>query len=438
MKKDNIIKIVISIVVMLLLGYLAIFGLKFGDKTIIKSAKEVKTGLDISGGITITYQAEVEDGQEITAQDLEKSKVVIQTRLEAMNIYDYIIRTDTNTNQINVEIPTNTSDESVDPLAAVQGLDRTAVVQFRDGEGNILLEGEDIVSAKYSEDPTSSTGLPEPHVVLNFSSEGSAKFAQATEKMVGQAMPIYLDEEVICAPIVNSKIQDASAIITVGGSTNAEKKALAEEYAMLIDSGSLPFNLNVINKEYIGPYVGQSALALSVRAGIVAFVLICVIMIAIYRLPGVVASCALIDYVAILLLILANTGVSLTLSGIAGLILSVGMAVDANVIIFERLKEELGQKVSYKKAFEKAFKNATSTIVDGNVTTIIVALVLYILGSGMVKGFGLVLALGVVLSLLSALVVSRFMLKQVMPVANKSTFLFGVKREKEVVNNEDN
>ena len=118
MKKDNIIKIVISIVVMLLLGYLAIFGLKFGDKTIIKSAKEVKTGLDISGGITITYQAEVEDGQEITAQDLEKSKVVIQTRLEAMNIYDYIIRTDTNTNQINVEIPTNTSDESVDPLAA--------------------------------------------------------------------------------------------------------------------------------------------------------------------------------------------------------------------------------------------------------------------------------------------------------------------------------
>ena len=424
MKKDNIIKIVISIVVMLLLGYLAIFGLKFGDKTIIKSAKEVKTGLDISGGITITYQAEVEDGQEITAQDLEKSKVVIQTRLEAMNIYDYIIRTDTNTNQINVEIPTNTSDESVDPLAAVQGLDRTAVVQFRDGEGNILLEGEDIVSAKYSEDPTSSTGLPEPHVVLNFSTEGSAKFAQATEKMVGQAMPIYLDEEVICAP--------------VGGSTNAEKKALAEEYAMLIDSGSLPFNLNVINKEYIGPYVGQSALALSVRAGIVAFVLICVIMIAIYRLPGIVASCALIDYVAVLLLILANTGVSLTLSGIAGLILSVGMAVDANVIIFERLKEELGQKVSYKKAFEKAFKNATSTIVDGNVTTIIVALVLYILGSGMVKGFGLVLALGVVLSLLSALVVSRFMLKQVMPVANKSTFLFGVKREKEVVNNEDN
>ena len=222
MKKDNIIKIVISIVVMLLLGYLAIFGLKFGDKTIIKSAKEVKTGLDISGGITITYQAEVEDGQEITAQDLEKSKVVIQTRLEAMNIYDYIIRTDTNTNQINVEIPTNTSDESVDPLAAVEGLDRTAVVQFRDNEGNVLLEGEDIESAKYSDDPVSSNGLPTPHVVLNFSSEGSAKFASATEQLVGQSMPIYLDTEMICAPTVQSKIDSNSAIITVGGNNHAE------------------------------------------------------------------------------------------------------------------------------------------------------------------------------------------------------------------------
>ena len=438
MKKDNIIKIVISIVVMLLLGYLAIFGLKFGDKTIIKSAKEVKTGLDISGGITITYQAEVEDGQEITAQDLEKSKVVIQTRLEAMNIYDYIIRTDTNTNQINVEIPTNTSDTSVDPLTAIEGLDQTAVIQFRDSDGNVLLQGDDIKSAKYSEDAVDSTGIATPHVVLTFSDEGTVKFTSATEQLVGKAMPIYLDEELIASPTVNSKIESSTAIITVGGGTYAEKKAEAQEYAMLIDSGSLPFNLNVINKEYIGPYVGQSALALSVRAGIVAFILICVIMIAIYRLPGVVASCALVDYVAILLLILANTGVSLTLSGIAGLILSVGMAVDANVIIFERLKEELKQKVSYKKAFEKAFKNATSTIVDGNVTTIIVALVLYILGSGMVKGFGLVLALGVVLSLFSALVITRFMLKQVMPCANKSTFLFGVKREKEVVNNEDN
>lgn len=431
MKKDNIIKIVISIVVMLLLGYLAIFGLKVGDKTIIKGAKSIKTGLDISGGVTVLYQAEAEEGKEITADDLEKSKAVIEKRLEAKNIYDYIIRVDSNTNQINVEIPTDTSDTSVDPLAAIEGLDRTAVVEFRDSDNNVLLKGDDIQSAKYSEDAVDSTGIGTPHVVLNFSDEGRQKFAEATEKMVGKAMPIYLDEECITSPTVNSKIDSSTAIITVGNGTYAEKKEIAEEYAMLIDSGSLPFNLKIVNKEYIGPYVGQQALEVSVRAGIVALVVICLIMLIIYRLPGVVASIALIIYVSILLLVISNTGISLTLSGIAGLILSIGMAVDANVIIFERLKEELAKKVASGKAFEKSFKNAMSTIIDGNVTTLIVAFTLYFLGSGMVKGFGLVLALGVLLSLLTALVVSKFILKQFMPLANKNTFLFGIKKEVE-------
>ncbi len=431
MKKDNIIKIVISIVVMLLLGYLAIFGLKVGDKTIIKGAKSIKTGLDISGGVTVLYQAEAEEGKEITADDLEKSKAVIEKRLEAKNIYDYIIRVDSNTNQINVEIPTDTSDTSVDPLAAIEGLDRTAVVEFRDSDNNVLLKGDDIQSAKYSEDAVDSTGIGTPHVVLNFSDEGRQKFAEATEKMVGKAMPIYLDEECITSPTVNSKIDSSTAIITVGNGTYAEKKEIAEEYAMLIDSGSLPFNLKIVNKEYIGPYVGQQALEVSVRAGIVALVVICLIMLIIYRLPGVVASISLIIYVSILLLVISNTGISLTLSGIAGLILSIGMAVDANVIIFERLKEELAKKVASGKAFEKSFKNAMSTIIDGNVTTLIVAFTLYFLGSGMVKGFGLVLALGVLLSLLTALVVSKFILKQFMPLANKNTFLFGIKKEVE-------
>lgn len=429
MKKDNIIKILISVVIMLLLGYLAIFGLTIGDKTIIKGAKSIKTGLDISGGVTIVYQAEPQEGAEITQGDLDKSKAVIQKRLEAKNIYDYIIRLDYNTNQINVEIPTGTSDTSVDPLAAVEGLDKTAVVQFRDSSGNVLLQGDDIKSAKYSEEAVDSTGIGTPHVVLTFSEQGQTKFAEATGNLVGQAMPIYLDEECIASPIVNSKIDASTAIITVGDGTFSEKKAIAEEYAMLIDSGSLPFNLNVINKEYIGPYVGQQALEISVKAGAIALALVCVIMIVIYRLPGIVSTIALVIYTSLLLLIIANTGITLTLSGIAGLILSIGMAVDANVIIFERLKEELERKLSYKKAFEKSYKNAMSTIVDGNITTIIVALVLYGLGSGMIKGFGIVLALGVVLSLFTALVVSKFVLKQFMPMASKGTFLFGLKKE---------
>lgn len=432
MNKGNIIKIVISIIVMLVLGYLAIFGLKIKDKEIVKGAKEIKFGLDINGGVTITYQAENEEGQEISPEDLEKSKAVIDKRLYAKNIYDFIIRLDSNTNQITVEIPTNTSDTSVDPLTAIEGLDQTAVIQFRDSDGNVLLQGDDIKSAKYSEDAVDSTGIATPHVVLTFSDEGAVKFAAATEQLVGRPMPIYLDEEEIAAPTVQAKIESSTAIITVGGGTYAEKKAEAQEYAMLIDSGSLPFKLNVINKEYIGPYVGQQALAVSIRAGIVALALICLIMIIIYRLPGVVSTISLLIYTSLLLLIIANSGTTLTLSGIAGLILSIGMAVDGNVIIYERLKEELDKKVSYKKAFEKSFKNATSTIVDGNITSLIVALVLYILGSGMVKGFGIVLAIGIVLSLISSLLITRFVLNQFMPLANKGTFLFGLKKEKEV------
>lgn len=432
MKKGNIIKIVVSIMVMLVLGYLAIFGLNIKGHSIIKGAKNIKTGLDISGGVTITYQAEVENGQEISADDLSKSKAVIEKRLYAKNIYDYIIRLDSNTNQITVEIPTNTSDTSVDPLTAVEGLDQTAVIQFRDSDGNVLLQGDDIKSAKYSEDAVDSTGIATPHVVLTFSDEGTVKFTSATEQLVGKAMPIYLDEELIASPTVNSKIESSTAIITVGGGTYAEKKAEAQEYAMLIDSGSLPFKLSVINKEYIGPYVGQQALEISIRAGIVALALICLIMIVIYRLPGVVSTITLLIYTSLILLIIANSGTTLTLSGIAGLILSIGMAVDGNVIIYERLKEELQKKVAYKKAFEKSYKNATSTIVDGNITSLIVALVLYILGSGMVKGFGIVLAIGIILSLVSSLLITRFVLQQFMPLANKGTFLFGIKKEKEV------
>ena len=314
MKKGNILKIVISLVIMILLAYLAIFGIKVGDTTIVKGIRDIKTGLDISGGVSIVYQAESEDGKEITPADLEKSKAVIQNRLEAKNIYDYIIRLDTNTNQINVEIPADTSDTSVDPLAAVEGLDQTAVVQFRDSDGNVLLEGDDIESAQYSDDAVDSTGIGTPHVILTFSEEGTTKFASATEELVGQQMPIYLDEECIASPMVNSKIDSSTAIITVGDGTYAEKKATAEEYAMLIDSGSLPFNLNVVNKEYIGPYVGQQALQVSIKAGAIALALVCIVMIVKYRLPGIVSTIALIIYTSLLLLIIALVPILETLS----------------------------------------------------------------------------------------------------------------------------
>lgn len=429
LKRNNVIKIIVCVVVIAIAAYFSVFGLKIGNSTIIKSAKEIKTGLDISGGVTIVYQAIAEDGTTISEEDLKKSEAVIRKRLEAKNIFDYIVRSDAANSQIHVEIPADINDTSKDPLEAVEGLDKTAKIEFRDPEGNVLLAGDDIESAKYSEDPTSATGLPDPHVILNFSEEGTKKFAEATEKLVGKTLSIYLDEDEITAPMVNEKIDSNTAVITMGGSNYAEKKAEAEQYAMLIDSGTLPFSLEVVSKEFVGPYIGQKALEVSIIAGIVALILICLTMIVFYRLPGFVSSVALVAYVAIILLIMSTTGISLTLPGIAGLILSIGMAVDANVIIFERFNDEIKNKLSPAKAFEKSFKVAMAAIVDGNVTTFAVAILLYIFGIGPIKGFGIILAIGVLASLFTAVIVTKYLLKQFIPLASKNTFLFGIKKE---------
>lgn len=431
MKGKNIITLIVIVFVILVFAYLSVFGLSINGKTYVKSAKNIKTGLDISGGVSITYQAVNEDN-EITTEDLEKSKTVICKRLENINIYDYFVRIDESTKQIHVEIPANTEDKTRDPLEAVKGLDRTAKIEFRDPDGNVLLSGPDIKSAKYSEEPTNSTSSTlstDPHVVLEFSEEGTKKFAAATEKLIGKTLAITLDGEKITEPYVNSKIDSNTAIITLGKGTYAEKKAEAKQYAMLIDSGTLPFTLDVINKEYVGPYIGQKALEISVMAGILSIALISIFMIVVYRLPGLVATIALLCYTAIMLYVMVVTNISITLSGIAGAILSVGMAVDANVIIFERLKEELRQNFGYKKAFERSFKNAMSSIIDGNTTTIVIGLLLYIFGIGPVKGFGIVLAIGVLISMFTAVFVTKVILKQVLPAYDKCPFLFGIKKE---------
>lgn len=428
MKGKNVLSLIIIVIVIASFTYLSIFGLTIGGKTIIKSAKDIKTGLDISGGVSITYQAKNDDG-EITSEDLKKSEAVIRKRLEKINIYDFFVRLDDATKQIYVEIPAKVEDKTRDPLEAVKGLDRTAKIEFRDPDGNVLLSGSDIKGAKYSEEPTDKTGLPSPHVVLNFSEEGSKKFAAATEKLVGKTLNITLDGEVITSPGVNEKIESDTAIITMGKGSYAEKKQDATEYAMLIDSGALPFSLEVINKEYVGPYIGQKALDISVKAGLISLLVISIFMICVYRLPGIVSTLALIAYTSIVLFIISLTGTSLTLAGIAGLILSIGMAVDANVIIFERFKEEMKNNVGYKKAFERSFKNAMAAIIDGNTTTFIIAFLLYIFGIGPVKGFGLILAIGVLVSLFTAVFVTKTILKQFISLADKKPFLFGIKKE---------
>ena len=431
MKKKDIIALLVIFVFIAVFIYFTIFGLTINGTTYIKGAKEIRTGLDISGGVAITYQAKVEDGQVITVEDLKTSETVIRKRLEAINIFDANIRLDESTNQILLEIPADITNTEKDPLEAVKGLDKTAKIEFTDEEGNVLVAGKDIESAKLAETPIDSTGIPTPHVVLTFTEEGRVKFKEATQKLVGKEMAVTLDGNKIFAPMVNEVIDSPTAMITVSGNTYADKKAEATEYALLIDSGALPFSLDVIYKEYVGPFIGGQALEISIYAGIVAFILISIFMIIVYRVPGIVASISLATYTGLVIMILVVTGTSLTLPGIAGLILSIGMAVDANVIIFERLKDELKSNVTYKKAFERSFKTAMTAIIDGNITTFIIAILLYILGIGAVKGFGLILAIGVLVSLFTAVFVTKTILKKLLPLSNKSKFLFGLKKEVE-------
>jgi len=431
LKRKNILTALITVIVICIFAYLSIFGLNINGKKYIKSAKDIKTGLDISGGVSITYQA-VNDNKEITAEDLKTSEAVIRNRLEKINIFDFFVRTDENTKQIYVEIPAKVEDKTRDPLEAVKGLDKTAKIEFRDPEGNVLLSGSDIKGAKYSEEQTNSstsTLSTEPHVILEFSEEGTKKFAAATEKLIGRTLAITLDGNIITEPSVSSKIDSSTAIITMGKGTYAEKKVEATQYAMLIDSGALPFTLDVINKEYVGPYIGQKALEISIYAGLVSLALISIFMIVMYRLPGLISAIALIAYISIIIFIMVAGNISLTLAGIAGIILSIGMAVDANVIIFERFREELKNKIGVKKAFERSFKHGITAVIDGNTTTFIIALLLYLFGIGPVKGFGLILAIGVLTSVFTAVFITKAILRQVLPIADSNPFLFGIKKE---------
>ncbi len=425
MKGKNIFKVVIAVAIIVIISIVAITGASYKGKTYIKGVKEIKTGLDISGGINIVYEAK-KDGK-LSLIDLQKAEAVLKKRLELKNIFDYIVRSDEEKGYIYVEVPVKVKDKSQDPLSIVEGLDKTAIIEFRKPTGEVVIAGQDIKSAISSDQPTDNTGLPNPHVILEFNKEGKEKFAKATEELVGQYIAIYLDNNVITVPYVTGKIDSETAIITMGNQTNAEKQKSASEYAMLIDSGALPFSLSVINKEYIGPYIGQQALDISINAGMIGLALVALFMISIYRLPGIVATIALSAYASIFILLLSWAEITLTLPGIAGLILSIGMAVDANVIIFERLKEELKNGRSPFKAFDRSFKSAIVAIIDANVTTFAIAILLYIFGIGTVRGFGIVLALGVVISMFTAVFVTRYILKQLVGLANKNKFLFGLK-----------
>ena len=380
------------------ISYLAFFGLHLGNMN-LKGAEEMRFGIDIRGGVEATYTPK-DLGRDPTDDELETAKAIIETRMDAQNITEREVAIDNTNGGIIVRFPWKSDEEDFDPEQAIAELGETALLTFRDPDGNIVLQGSDVSRSYATLNQEDGTYV----VALELSDEGATKFAEATGRLIGQPISIYMDDTEISSPTVQTQITDGSAIIT-----NQKSLDAAKELASKINSGSLPFSMTANDANIISPTLGMNALHIMVLAGEFAFLLTCLFMILYYRLPGFVACIGLLLQVAGVLLALSLTQYTLTLPGIAGIILTMGMGVDANVIIAERIKEELISGKTLRSAIETGYHRAFTAIFDGNATGIITAVVLMIFGSGSMNSFGFTLLCGLVMNFVAGVFASRIM-----------------------------
>ena len=379
-------QLVLSVVLIAAFVYTAFFGVavKYGDvtTTYLKGAKDIRFGVDIKGGVNVTFVPS--DGYDATDEQLAAAQLVIENRLVALNITDYELYVDTNADSLILEFPWQSGETDFDPEAAIQEIGTTAYLTFREGssaDGELILDGSEVQSAAAQYGPVSGSSS-EYYVALTFTDEGAKAFGDATTKLYqsGGTISIWLDDENVSTATVNTAITDGQAIITSSASDPFTQDAVVK-MARQINSGSLPFALSVDSYSTISPSLGENSLAAMVLAGLIAFALIVVLMTALYRLPGFLACIALAGQVAATLAFVSGyfpvfESFTLTLPGIAGIILAIGMGVDANVITAERIKEELRSGKSLDGALKSGFARGLTPIIDGNVTIVIVAIVL--------------------------------------------------------------
>jgi len=424
-------------------------GFSINETTIFPGAANMRMGLDIAGGVRLVYKP---IGDNITQDGLKVAQTVFRKRLDSKGLNEATVTID-ETNASNpmliVEIPGFT-----DPKEASEFLGKTAKLQFVEpmlyteehehepGEEHtedeqveeylapdltkVVMEGSGVVSAKalYGKLSQEVAATSEHYIELEITKEASEKFGEATGRLVGQPIFIMLDDEILSAPYVQSKIDTTSLQIT--GDYTSES---AREMAELISSGALPFSLAIENQEYIGPTIGHQAFDVTLKAGMIALIFVALFLIVIYRLPGLVSVLNLALYSAIYILIHQWGQITLTLPGIAGMILSIAMAVDSSVIIYERLREELKAGKTLRTAVDLSFGRAFTAIRDANFTTIISSLALWYFGTGPVKGFAIALFIGTLLSLFMSMGVLRFMMMNTANIFSKANGLYGMRKE---------
>ena len=358
-------------------------------------ALTVKQGLDLQGGTHVVLQAVETPDAKVDDDALNRSVKIIERRVNELGLTEPVIQRQ-GKDRIIVELP-----GVKDPEKAIAMLGRTALLEFKDMSGKTVMTGKDLKDSKAT---VGQNG--KPVVSLDFSAEGGKKFALLTSQNIGKQISILLDGEVLTSPVVNEAITGGKAQIS--GSRNVEE---AERLAILLRSGSLPVKLEMLENRTVGPTLGQDSKDKSIKAFAIGLAGVFLFMAVYYRASGVVADIVLLFYTLLLLAIMRALNATLTLPGIAGIILSIGMAVDANVLIFERFKEEIQSGKTLRSSIEAGFSRAFVTIFDSNITTIMAAAVLFYLGTGPIKGFAITLALGVVISMFTAVTITRYLLR---------------------------
>ena len=419
MKKSRaMITLLVTVLLLGLLGYTAVYGI---GKETSGAAKNIKQGLDLAGGVSITYQV-VGEGEPSEA-DMKDTIYKLQRRVESYSTEAQVYQE--GSDRINIEIP-GVSDAN----AILEELGKPGSLYFMSADGAEVLTGTDVTDAQAGTQQD-KMGNTQYVVQLTLTEDGATKFAVATALAAPNHDIIYIiyDDVIVSAPSVNEEIRDGMAVIT--GMASFEE---ADRLASTIRIGGLKLELEELRSNVVGAQLGSEAIRTSLMAGAIGMALVILFIIIIYFIPGVAASLALGIYVGLVVILLNAFDITLTLPGIAGIILSIGMAVDANVIIFARIREELATGKTVQSAVKIGFQKALSAIIDGNVTTLIAALVLGIKGSGSVRGFAQTLALGIIVSMFTALFVTRMILNALYALGLKNVKFYGVGKEKKSMN----
>lgn len=419
MKKGKAI-IYLLIFVLLLggLGYTSAVGI--GEEK-AGSMAGIKLGLDLAGGVSITYQVVGEE--EPSSEDMADTVYKLQQRVEGYSTEAIVYRE--GSDRINIEIP-GVSDAN----AILEELGKPGSLAFWNSAGEEVIKGTDVINAEAAYMPD-NMGNNAPVVTLTLSSDGAKKFAEATRAAAPTRdyIAIIYDDQVVSMPAVESEITNGEAIIT-----GIESFEAAEQLASTIRIGGLKVELEELRSNVVGAQLGEEAIDSSLKAGVIGLGIVILFMIVVYYMAGFAASMALLLYTELMIILLEAFEITLTLPGIAGIILSIGMAVDANVIIFARIREELATGKTVPSAFKNGYQKALSAIIDGNITTLIAAAVLYVLGTGPIKGFAETLALGIILSMFTALFVTKWIMNGLYAIGFRNIKLYGKAKEKKMVN----